>query len=210
MSRLTERLVAAKGDRSIDDIAALAVKHGHKLSRGTVAKYLRDEQGTRPPVRTLDALAAGLNIDPRELRELAAYGRGELGEWTPPDESASLTRDQRDALDQLIKTMVRTEDEESSDGRQPEAEKTSDEQGPERTKGGSDGRQPEAQKKPEEMNWWERRRQRVVEQGLPMDEAADDHPVWPRPPEPEDVSQDPDDWPDVDQGRDDNEGPWND
>jgi len=199
VSRLTERLTAAKGDRSIDDIAARAVKHGNKLSRGTVAKYLRDEQSAKPPVRTLDALAAGFGIDPRELRELAGYGRGELGAWRPPAESASLTRDQRDALDRLIKTMVRAE-EESSDGRQPDAEKSDDDEG---------RRDVVHHERPVEVDrpltWQERRRQRMIEAAMNVEEAADDHP---RQADyevaDEDVSQDPDDWADRD------EGPWND
>lgn len=192
VSRLTERLTAAKGDRSIDDIAARAVKHGNKLSRGTVAKYLRDEQSAKPPVRTLDALAAGFGIDPRELRELAGYGRGELGAWRPPAESASLTRDQRDALDRLIKTMVRAE-EESSDGRQPDAEKSDEQQG-------SDGGKDEPG-----LTWQERRRARMIAQAMNVEEAADMHPLQADfEVADEDMSQDPSDWGDRD------EGPWDD
>lgn len=197
VSKLTDRLKAAKGDRSIDDIAAYATKHGHKISRSVVAKYLQDRQGSKPPVRTLDALAVGFGIDPRELRELAGYGRGELGAWRPPAESASLTRDQRDALDRLIKTMVRTE-EESSDGRQPDAEKSDDDEGrpgvvyPERTVGVD-----------RPLTWQERRRQRMIDQAQNVEEAADDHP---RQADyevaDEDISQDPDDW-----GQDEGERP---
>lgn len=172
VSKLTDRLKEAKSDRSIDDIAALAVQHGHHLSRGTVAKYLRDEQGPRPPVKTLDALAAGFRIDPREVRELAGYTPGELGPWSPPDESASLTRDQRDALDRLIKSMVRVEG------------------------GSSDGGQPDAQKSPRGggvTSIDDRRRQNLIDQGQPVEEAADDHP-FDLPPDDEDGSQDPEDW----------------
>jgi transcriptional regulator with XRE-family HTH domain len=175
VSKLTDRLKEAKGDRSIDDIAAYATKHGHKISRSVVAKYLQDRQSSKPPVKTLDALAVGFGIDPRELRELAGYGRGELGAWRPPAESASLTRDQRDALDRLIKTMVRAEGD--SDGRQPDAEKSDDDEG---TAG---------------LSWQERRRQRMIEQAQNVAEAADEHP---RQADyevaDEDVSQDPDDW----------------
>lgn len=122
VSKLTERLAEAKGDRSIDDIARRATNLGHRLSRSTVAKYLRDEQGDRPPVSTIDALAAGFAVDARELRRLAAMQSGELGKWTPPMESSALTRDQRDALDSLIKSIVRQGG--SSDDRQSEAEKS--------------------------------------------------------------------------------------
>lgn len=122
VSKLTERLAEAKGDRSIDDIARRATNLGHRLSRSTVAKYLRDEQGDRPPVSTIDALAAGFAVDARELRRLAAMQSGELGKWTPPTESSALTRDQRDALDSLIKSIVRQGG--SSDDRQSEAQKS--------------------------------------------------------------------------------------
>lgn len=122
VSKLTERLAEAKGDRSIDDIARRATNLGHRLSRSTVAKYLRDEQGDRPPVSTIDALAAGFAVDARELRRLAAMQSGELGKWTPPMESSALTRDQRDALDSLIKSIVRQGG--SSDDRQSEAQKS--------------------------------------------------------------------------------------
>lgn len=122
VSKLTERLAEAKGDRSIDDIARRATNLGHRLSRSTVAKYLRDEQGDRPPVSTIDALAAGFAVDARELRRLAAMQSGELGKWTPPTESSALTRDQRDALDSLIKSIVRQGG--SSDDRQSEAKKS--------------------------------------------------------------------------------------
>ncbi|MEH1498426.1 hypothetical protein [Cutibacterium avidum] len=122
MSKLTERLAEAKGDRSIDDIARRATNLGHRLSRSTVAKYLRDEQGSRPPVSTIDALAAGFAVDARELRRLADMQSGELGKWTPPTESSALTREQRDALDSLIKSIVRQGG--SSDDWQSEAEKS--------------------------------------------------------------------------------------
>lgn len=127
VSRLTERLAEAKGDRSIDDIARRATSLGHRLSRSTVAKYLRDEQGDRPPVATINALAAGFALDARELRQLADLQPGELGDWTPPAESSALTRDQRDALDSLIRSIVRQGG--SSDDRQSEAEKSSSEDG---------------------------------------------------------------------------------
>ncbi|MDK9627048.1 helix-turn-helix domain-containing protein [Propionibacterium freudenreichii] len=105
MDEFTERLRNAKGDRSIDDIAQAARKRGHRISRSTVAKYLQG-RGRTFPADTVEALAAGFGVDPRELRRLADRPAGDLGEWTPPAESASLTRDQRDALDQLIKTMT--------------------------------------------------------------------------------------------------------
>lgn len=49
----------------------------------------------------------------------------------------------------------------------------------------------------DEMTWWDRRRQRVIDQGLPIEEAVDGHPrQTDYEIDDEDVSQDPDDWPD--------------
>lgn len=106
MSRLSERLKEAKGDLSIDDIAKRASGKGSTIKRSTVAKYLRGEHGANPPEETLAGLAAGLNLDVRELRELAGRPAGELGPYVPTPLSASLTTEQRKAIDDLIKAFV--------------------------------------------------------------------------------------------------------
>lgn len=106
MSRLSERLKAAKGDLSIDDIAKRASREGGTIKRSTVAKYLRGEHGSNPPEETLAGLAAGLGLDVRELRELAGRPAGELGPYVPTPLSASLTTEQRKAIDDLIKAFV--------------------------------------------------------------------------------------------------------
>lgn len=107
MSALSERLANAKGDRSIDDVAALAAREGHDIDRSTVARYLNGEHGPRPSDKTMLALAAGFGVDVRELRTLAKMPPGELGRYEPTPEAARLNREQRDALDQLIRTIVR-------------------------------------------------------------------------------------------------------
>jgi transcriptional regulator with XRE-family HTH domain len=70
----------------------------------------------------------------------------------------------------------------------------------------SDGRQPDAQKSDEQegtapLTWQERRRQRMIEAAMNVEEAADDHP---RQADyevaDEDISQDPDDWGDRGEG----------
>lgn len=106
MSDLSRRLMAAKGDQSIDAIAKRATSSGHPLSRSVVAKYLRGDHGPRVPEATLLGLAAGLGLDVRELRQLAGRPAGELGPYVPTQEAASLTRNQRDALDQLIRAFT--------------------------------------------------------------------------------------------------------
>lgn len=118
VSNLSEFLANAKGDRSIDDIAKQAASAGHRISRSVVAKYLRGEHGAKPPEATLAGLAAGLGVDVRVLRELAGRPAGEREPYDPPAVSASLTRKQRRALDQLILAMVEGDD----DDRQSEAD----------------------------------------------------------------------------------------
>ncbi len=72
-----------------------------------VARYLKGEHGTRPRQETLSALAAGFDLDVRELRGLVGRPPGELGPYVPTSESASLTAEQRQALDQLIRAITK-------------------------------------------------------------------------------------------------------
>jgi len=107
MSALSERLKDAKGTRGLDDIVRLAEREGHQIHRSVVARYLKGEGARRPSDGTILALAAGLGLDVRELRILAGMPPGEIGPYEPTPESARLNREQRDALDQLIRTIVR-------------------------------------------------------------------------------------------------------
>jgi hypothetical protein len=107
VSALSDRLTEAKGDQSIDDIVARAAAAGHRIDRSAVARYLKGEHGSRPRQETLAALAAGFDLDARELRALAGRPPGELGPYVPTSESASLTAEQRQALDQLIRAITR-------------------------------------------------------------------------------------------------------
>lgn len=109
MTDLSERLAEAKGNASIDAVVERAHRAGHQIDRATVARYVAGGGAKRPPERVLQALAAGLDVDLGELRELAGMPRGELGPWRPPAESGRLRQDQRDALDLLIKSMTRQE-----------------------------------------------------------------------------------------------------
>jgi len=109
MSALAERLRAAKGERSIDDVVTLAAREGRKIHRSVVARYLKGEHGPRPSDGTIAALSAGFGVDVRELRVLAGMPPGELGTYEPTPEAARLNREQRDALDQLIRAIVRSE-----------------------------------------------------------------------------------------------------
>ncbi|WP_191563417.1 helix-turn-helix domain-containing protein [Janibacter melonis] len=110
MTALSARLAEAKGNDSIDAVVERAGRQGHAIDRATVSRYVAGNGAKNPPDRVLRALAAGLGLDVRELRTLAGKPAGELGPWTPPDEAARLSGDQRKALDQLIKSIVREAD----------------------------------------------------------------------------------------------------
>ena len=122
VSDLSTYLANAKQDRSIDDIAEAARRGGHEVSRSVVAKYLRGEHGRRPPESTLAGLAAGFGVDVRVLRRLAGRAPGELGPYVPTEEASSLTQQQRDAINQLIKAFVNEGG--SGDAGNAEAQKT--------------------------------------------------------------------------------------
>jgi len=106
MSALSELLGQARAGRSIDAIADQARQQGHPINRATVARYLAGEHGPRPAERTLRALSAGLGLDIRRLRRTLGAPPGELGPYRPVAESARLSRAQRAAIDQLIKSIV--------------------------------------------------------------------------------------------------------
>lgn len=125
MTALSARLADAKGERSIDSIRDQAEREGHEIDRATIAKYVAGQHGPRPPEKTLQALATGLGVDVRELRRLASMPGGELGPYVPVSEAARLDRSQRQALDALIKTIVK----EVSDAGQAEDQKTEDQSG---------------------------------------------------------------------------------
>ncbi|MGV8972264.1 MAG: helix-turn-helix domain-containing protein [Rhodoglobus sp.] len=122
MSALSERLKGAKGTHSIDDIVRLAERAGHQVDRSVVARYVSGKHGRRPSDATLLALAAGFGLDVRELRTLVGMPPGELEPYEPTPEAARLSREQRDALDQLIRTIVRSEsDDEPAPKKSPDA-----------------------------------------------------------------------------------------
>jgi len=121
MSALSERLKDAKGTRGLDDIVRLAEREGHQIDRSVVARYITGKHG-RPRDETILALAAGLGLDVRELRVLAGMPPGELEPYEPTPEAARLNREQRDALDRLIRAIVRSEsDDEPAHQKSPEA-----------------------------------------------------------------------------------------
>ncbi len=106
VSDLSSYLDTAKGDRSIDAVVAKAKSAGLSIDRATVARYVGGQGAKNPPDSVLRALAAGLDLDVRNLRALAGKPRGELGPYVPVDEAARLNEEQRRAIDALIKSIV--------------------------------------------------------------------------------------------------------
>lgn len=107
VSALTALLLGAKGDDSIDKIAARARAAGHPTDRATIAKYLSGTAAKTPTERVVLALAAGFGLSPQQIREAAGVPAGELGPWRPPAEAGRLSQEQRDALNMLIRAIVR-------------------------------------------------------------------------------------------------------
>jgi hypothetical protein len=109
VTELSNLLNDAKGDRAVDRLIADAEKQGHKIHRGTIYRALDGDHAKHPREETLQAFAAVFGVDVGELRRAVKRPAGELGPWVPTPDSAQLDRDQRRALDQLIKTIVRAE-----------------------------------------------------------------------------------------------------
>lgn len=114
MTALSDLLNDAKGDRSVDDlIEAAEKKSGHPIRRtfrSTIYKALEGDHAKNPREETLGLFADVFQVDIRTLRLAADKPAGELGPWVPTTEAARLDRDQRRALDALIKTIVRGRD----------------------------------------------------------------------------------------------------
>lgn len=110
MTALSDRLNEAKGTDGLDVIVARAEAKGHKVHRGTFANYFKGKHAKRPSEDVLLALADGLGLKVTELRAIAGLPAGELGEYKPTPLANRLDRDQRRALDELIRTIVAKEE----------------------------------------------------------------------------------------------------
>lgn len=122
MSQLSDRLDEARGDLGLDRVVELIRKAGYGTSRATVNRLLNGSHGPKVEDTSLQAMAAALNLDVRELRELASRPPGELEPFEPVQEANLLTQRQRYAVNELIKAIV--EGGTGSDSGQDEAQKT--------------------------------------------------------------------------------------
>lgn len=172
------------GDLPEDGITYEAFR---QLAKGITAS-------TRRPTTVRD-LALICRVSEDEVRSAEA-GYTPPGGWQKYDR---LTVSEKKAVEGVMDAILAARDQEVSNaGRSPKDQKTDEQQEPGwQEGGGSDGGQSEDQKSPagggEVVEF--PNRQKLVDQGLPVDEAADDHRLN-LPPDDEDVSQDPDDWPD--------------
>lgn len=108
VTALSDLLNEAKDQgRNIDHWVEQSEEAGCKINRATVYKALNGEHAKNPSEQVLRGLAFVFDVDIRDLRVAAGKPRGELGEWIPTTESSRLSQEQREALDALIKAIVR-------------------------------------------------------------------------------------------------------
>ncbi|MBF6459844.1 helix-turn-helix transcriptional regulator [Nocardia puris] len=86
----------------------IARRSGGALSRATVDKYLSGRHG-RPTPEVIQAFHEVLGVPLRELRAAAKMPAGEPGAWVPPEEANLMTRRQRAAVEELIRSFVASE-----------------------------------------------------------------------------------------------------
>lgn len=107
MTTLSDALKKANTKQySARRISELATAQGHKVDNSTVAKYLRGEHPNPPKRKTLQALAVALGVDVAVF-EKAAELAPSLTPFELPAEAAALDEDERRAVLNLVKVMVR-------------------------------------------------------------------------------------------------------
>jgi hypothetical protein len=106
MSALSDALKAANDGRfSARELSRLARDAGFTLNHDTAARYLRGDHG-RPDEPTLRAFASVLGIDLAALRAAAQLPFDQTDPYLPPPESSRLSRRQRRAVDEIIRSML--------------------------------------------------------------------------------------------------------
>jgi hypothetical protein len=106
VTALSDLLVASnKAGLSARAVAREARERGYSLNHDTAARYLRGDHGV-PDEVTLVALSEIFGISMRELRKAADLPSEATAPYVPPAEASRLTRRQRKALDEIIRSMV--------------------------------------------------------------------------------------------------------
>jgi hypothetical protein len=90
-------------------LAREAQKLGFDLSSATANNYLRDGHGA-PGEQVIQALAGTIPaVTVEQLRRAAGVQEGESEPYVPPAESARLSRRQREAISELIRSIATVE-----------------------------------------------------------------------------------------------------
>jgi transcriptional regulator with XRE-family HTH domain len=106
VTALSDLLVASnKAGMSARAVARKAQERGYSLNHDTAARYLRGDHGV-PDEATLIALSDVLGVSMRELRKAADLPSETVAPYVPPAEASRLSRRQRRALDEIIRSMV--------------------------------------------------------------------------------------------------------
>ncbi len=134
------------------------------LSHVTVRRLIAEGR-TSPS--TISKVAKALSVDEVTIHEWADVELSEWGPWTPPKEAHKLNPRARAALDELIRAVTQGG---TSEGRTPDAQKNDTLDDPAGTK--------PAPVTP--IGHAEQRRQRILEDGQPVETAADDRTNPPR------------------------------
>ncbi|OZC80254.1 hypothetical protein CH274_13545 [Rhodococcus sp. 06-418-5] len=107
MSALSELLKSNRYGIEARQAAAKAAELGVDLKQGTIAGYFAGTNKSRPSEKTMKALAEVLAIPLEKIREAAGVPIGETDPYMPPPEANRLSSNQRQAIDQLIRAIVR-------------------------------------------------------------------------------------------------------
>src|SRR4051794_32894231 len=86
-------------------LARRANELGYTLNHDTAARYLRGDHGV-PDEVTLVALSQVLPVSLRDLRVAANLPSEATTPYVPPPEASRLTRRQRRAVDEVIRSML--------------------------------------------------------------------------------------------------------
>lgn len=109
MTALSELLKLHQGDRSVRQIGRDCGKYG--VGESTVIPYFSGKHGDNPPEEVLYALSQVMPLDIGLLREAAGVPRGESDPYVAPAEFSRLTRAQRAALDEFVRSFVGPQEE---------------------------------------------------------------------------------------------------
>ncbi len=95
-----QKLMDRKGLSSARRLGTAAGVHYSTINR------IMHGDGPVPKAKTLDKIADALDVDPQVVYALVDSSFQETKPWSPPEASRTLTGDEREALDRLIRLMT--------------------------------------------------------------------------------------------------------